>query len=93
MIENPNKLPSLSIKIKKFIRKGIPPKWRGAAWFYYAGRPAILAKYSSLYGKLLDKYIKQVDIKAIKRDLYYIFLDNIKFKFPAVKAGIDGELL
>lgn len=91
MAENPNRFPSLSVKTKKFVRKGIPPEWRGAAWFYYAGGPAILAKHSGLYGKLLDKHAKRVDVEAIERDLYRTFPDNVKFEFPAAEPGVDGE--
>lgn len=91
MTENPNRFPSPSVKTKKFVRKGIPPEWRGAAWFYYAGGPAILAKHSGLYGKLLDRHAKRVDVEAIERDLHRTFPDNIKFKFPVTQASADGE--
>jgi hypothetical protein len=91
MTENPNRFPSPSVKTKKFVRKGIPPEWRGAAWFYYAGGPAILAKHSGLYGKLLDKHAKRVDVEAIERDLHRTFPDNVKFKPPSVSAGLDND--
>jgi TBC1 domain family member 6 len=91
MTENPNRFPSPSVKTKKFVRKGIPPEWRGAAWFYYAGGPAILAKHSGLYGRLLDKHAKRVDVEAIERDLHRTFPDNIKFKFPPAEPSVDGD--
>lgn len=53
MTENPNRFPPRNAKTKRFIRKGIPPDWRGAAWFYYAGGPAILAKHSGVYDELV----------------------------------------
>lgn len=91
MTENPNRFPSPSGKTKKFVQKGIPPEWRGAAWFYYAGGPAILAQHSGLYGRLLDKHAKRVDVEAIERDLHRTFPDNIKFKFPPTEATSDGD--
>lgn len=80
MTDRPNRFPSPNAKTKRFVRKGIPPDWRGAAWFYYAGGPAILAKHSGLYHKLLHKKAKSIDIEAIERDLHRTFPDNVKFK-------------
>lgn len=80
MTDRPNRFPPPNAKTKRFVRKGIPPDWRGAAWFYYAGGPAILAKHSGLYEKLLDREVKQVDVEAIERDLHRTFPDNIQFQ-------------
>ncbi|GKT54427.1 GTPase activating protein [Colletotrichum tofieldiae] len=81
----PERFPPHSAKAKRFVRKGIPPEWRGAAWFYYAGGPAILAKHAGLYDTLLKKKAKDVDVEAIERDLHRTFPDNVKFK-PANMA-------
>lgn len=81
MTDRPIRFPSPNAKTKRFVRKGIPPDWRGAAWFYYAGGPAILGKNSGLYVKLLQKPAKQVDVEAIERDLHRTFPDNIQFKY------------
>ncbi|KAK3187353.1 hypothetical protein K4F52_003985 [Lecanicillium sp. MT-2017a] len=80
MTDRPIRFPAPNAKTKRFVRKGIPPDWRGAAWFYYAGGPAILSKHSGLYEKLLQKQAKQIDIEAIERDLHRTFPDNIQFK-------------
>ncbi|EFY91670.1 GTPase activating protein (Gyp3), putative [Metarhizium acridum CQMa 102] len=80
MTDRPIRFPSPNAKTKRFVRKGIPPDWRGAAWFYYAGGPAILAKHAGLYERLLHKSAKQVDVEAIERDLHRTFPDNIQFK-------------
>ncbi|KOS22383.1 GTPase-activating protein gyp3 [Escovopsis weberi] len=80
MTDRPNRFPAPNAKTKRFVRKGIPPDWRGAAWFYYAGGPAILAKHSGLYEKLLLRKASQVDIEAIERDLHRTFPDNVRFK-------------
>lgn len=82
MTDQPNRFPSPNAKTKRFVRKGIPPDWRGAAWFYYAGGPAILAQHSGLYDKLTVKKARDVDAEAIERDLHRTFPDNVKFKPP-----------
>ncbi|CAM1507547.1 Fc.00g071880.m01.CDS01 [Cosmosporella sp. VM-42] len=82
MTDEPNRFPAPNAKTKRFVRKGIPPDWRGAAWFYYAGGPAILAQHSGLYDKLTTKKAKDIDSEAIERDLHRTFPDNIKFKPP-----------
>ncbi|KAH7131531.1 hypothetical protein B0J13DRAFT_642312 [Dactylonectria estremocensis] len=82
MTDQPNRFPAPNAKTKRFVRKGIPPDWRGAAWFYYAGGPAILAQHSGLYDKLTTKKASEVDAEAIERDLHRTFPDNIKFKPP-----------
>ncbi|KAG6028636.1 hypothetical protein E4U41_000624 [Claviceps citrina] len=82
MTDRPIRFPSPCAKTKRFVRKGIPPDWRGAAWFYYAGGPAILAKYSGLYEKLLHQSASEIDAEAIERDLHRTFPDNIQFKPP-----------
>ncbi|KAI2617704.1 RabGAP/TBC [Hypomontagnella submonticulosa] len=80
MTDNPNRFPPRSNKTKRFVRKGIPPDWRGAAWFYYAGGPAVVAKHAGLYDSLLKQKAKDVDIEAIERDLHRTFPDNVKFR-------------
>ncbi|KAI0018452.1 RabGAP/TBC [Xylariomycetidae sp. FL0641] len=80
MTDTPNRFPPRSNKAKRFVRKGIPPEWRGAAWFYYAGGPAILAKHAGTYDQLLKQKAKDVDIEAIERDLHRTFPDNINFR-------------
>ncbi|KAI0489969.1 RabGAP/TBC [Xylaria cf. heliscus] len=84
MTDSPNRFPAHSAKAKRFVRKGIPPDWRGAAWFYYAGGPAIVAKHAGLYDDLLDRQVKEVDAEAIERDLHRTFPDNIRFRSSAV---------
>ncbi|KAM4067096.1 rab-GTPase-TBC domain-containing protein [Hirsutella rhossiliensis] len=92
MTDRPNRFPPPNAKTKRFVRKGIPPDWRGAAWFYYAGGPAILAKHSGLYEKLLDREVKQVDVEAIERDLHRTFPDNIQFQpFSAAEDRSPGS--
>ncbi|KAI6246731.1 GTPase-activating protein [Erysiphe necator] len=81
---DPKDFPPRSDKIKRYIRKGIPPSWRGEAWFHYAGGPAMLAKYPGVYDDLVRRSflgdMKQIDDEIIERDLNRTFPDNIKFK-------------
>lgn len=91
MTDHPNRFPSPNAKTKRFVRKGIPPEWRGAAWFYYAGGPAILAQHSGLYDRLTTKEAKDIDVEAIERDLHRTFPDNVKFKPPTGTQTATGS--
>ncbi|XXG98080.1 Pre-mRNA-splicing factor cwf19 [Hypoxylon texense] len=89
MTDNPNRFPPRSNKTKRFVRKGIPPDWRGAAWFYYAGGPAVLAKHPGMYDNLLKQKAKEVDIEAIERDLHRTFPDNVRFRSSQSPTASD----
>ncbi|KAI0110262.1 RabGAP/TBC [Daldinia grandis] len=91
MTDNPNRFPPRSNKTKRFVRKGIPPDWRGAAWFYYAGGPAVVAKHAGLYDGLLKQKAKEVDVEAIERDLHRTFPDNIKFRSCPASASDSSQ--
>jgi hypothetical protein len=98
MTDKPMRFPPKSAKVKRFVRKGIPPDWRGAAWFYYAGGPAMVAKHPGLYKELIDRVnrggVSATDEELIERDLNRTFPDNIKFKPdpPADAIMEDGQL-
>ncbi len=80
----PQRFPPKSRKVKHFVRKGIPPDWRGAAWFYYAGGPSMIANHPGVYDDLIQKAaaggVSETDDEIIERDLNRTFPDNIKFK-------------
>jgi len=98
MTDNPNRFPPRNAKTKRFIRKGIPPDWRGAAWFYYAGGPAILSKHRGVYESLVERAgldpkgpgmvagreteVTALVIEDIEKDLHRTFPDNVRFKPP-----------
>ncbi|CAK7564985.1 MAG: hypothetical protein SEPTF4163_002891 [Sporothrix epigloea] len=92
--DKPTRFPPPSDKTKRFIRKGIPPEWRGAAWFYYAGGPSIIAKHPGIYYQLLRRAArgdaKAVDTESIERDLHRTFPDNILFQFSGDKQPGHG---
>ncbi|KLU91443.1 hypothetical protein MAPG_09963, partial [Magnaporthiopsis poae ATCC 64411] len=96
MTEEPDRFPAPSAKTKRFIRKGIPPEWRGAAWFYYARGPSILAKHPGVYDELIARSkrpgeSKEVDVEAIERDLHRTFPDNAKFRFSTSEPEGSGN--
>ena len=82
--DHPTRFPPKSTKVKRFIRKGIPPDWRGEAWFYYAGGPSMIAKQPDVYSTLVRQAsmgeVTETDDEMIERDLNRTFPDNIKFK-------------
>jgi hypothetical protein len=94
--DRPQRFPSKSAKMKRFVRKGIPPDWRGAAWFYYTGGPAMVAKHYGVYDDLVQKAaaggVSETDDEIIERDLNRTFPDNIKFKpDPAEGEARDSQ--
>lgn len=93
MTDRPNRFPQHSAKAKRFVRKGIPPDWRGAAWFYYAGGPKILANNRGVYNDMVKRaangQLKEVCRDDIERDLYRTFPDNIRFRRKATATASD----
>ncbi|KAF1814869.1 RabGAP/TBC, partial [Eremomyces bilateralis CBS 781.70] len=88
MTDDPIRFPPKSEKVKRYVRKGIPPEWRGAAWFWYAGGPGRLARMQGVYWELVRRCEKpedegglnDADREHIERDLHRTFPDNISFK-------------
>jgi len=92
--DKPTRFPGRSDKVKRYIRKGIPPDWRGAAWFWYAGGPSKLARDPGLYWNLLQQVhqgeLSDNDREHIERDLHRTFPDNIRFK-PDPSSARDSH--
>ncbi|KAL6718805.1 hypothetical protein ACLMJK_003039 [Lecanora helva] len=87
---SPIKFPGRSTKTERFIRKGIPPAWRGPAWFFYAGGDAYLKRHAQLYPYLVSRSeakLSESDKEAIERDINRTFPDNIHFKPDATKLS------
>jgi hypothetical protein len=82
--DNPIRFPPKSDKVKRYIRKGVPPEWRGAAWWWYSGGPGFLAKHPEMYRRLLEDVqagkLSDNDREHIERDLNRTFPDNARFK-------------
>jgi TBC1 domain family member 6 len=98
--ECPIRFPPKSDKVKRYVRKGIPPEWRGAAWFWYAGGQDRLNKEPGLYHELVEQalngQLSDTDRDMIERDLHRTFPDSIKFKpdpseQPAFMSALPGR--
>ena len=87
---NPTSFPRRSPKTQRFIRKGIPPEWRGSAWYYYSGASSNQSKHPDLYPSLISRSatsdLSDIDKEHIERDLHRTFPDNIRFKPPPLPS-------
>ncbi|KAL8716379.1 MAG: hypothetical protein Q9220_000286 [cf. Caloplaca sp. 1 TL-2023] len=83
-IRRPEHFPDRSPKTLRYIRKGVPPAWRGATWFYYSGGMKLMEQNPSTYASLIARSqtpeLNSSDVEAIERDLHRTFPDNIHFK-------------
>jgi len=86
------KYPPKSSKVRRYIRKGIPPEYRGGAWFFYAGGPAKLAAHPGLYKSLViqSSSLHTTDSEIIERDLHRTFPDCALFRPPECR---DSKLI
>ncbi|KAL2369500.1 hypothetical protein RJ035_001601 [Blastomyces gilchristii] len=95
--DNPVTFPPKSTKVKRYVRKGIPPEYRGAAWFYYAGGYERYHRFRGHYNQLVEQSINgpsNDDKEHIERDLHRTFPDNIHFKpdpLPNMGANSSPE--
>lgn len=78
----PVHFPSRSAKLQRYIRKGIPPEYRGQAWFFYANGPRKLRENPGLYAKLSAQaaILEDTNTELIERDLHRTFPDNDRYK-------------
>lgn len=87
--QSPVTFPPKSSKMKRYIRKGIPSEYRGAAWFYYAGGFDHMHRHPGRYPELVRQAMSSPsndDKEHIERDLYRTFPDNVHFK-PEMPDG------
>lgn len=84
MKETGGVLPLPSVKVKRYIRKGIPPSFRGKCWLHYSGAEALMKQNVGLYQDIVWRTESgESDVLAyetIERDLHRTFPENIKFK-------------
>ena len=89
----PQDFPQRCAKTQQYVRKGIPPAWRGAAWFHYAGGKSLVEKHPNLYENLLARSgtseLSDHDKEIIERDLHRTFPDNVRFKPESSRASSD----
>lgn len=92
---NPTVFPTQSSKVKRFVRKGIPSEFRGAAWFWYAGGYELLNRNMGRFDELVQKAMSSPsndDKEHIERDLHRTFPDNIHFKPENADVGQLGDV-
>ncbi|KAA8615630.1 tbc domain-containing protein [Pyrenophora tritici-repentis] len=93
----PTKFPDMCEKVKRYARKGYPPEWRGAMWWYYSGgqhmiqQKEMVGLYKSLAARVNRGELNKDDKDAIERDLDRTFPDNIHFRPEAATDLLDGE--
>jgi hypothetical protein len=93
----PTKFPEKCDKVKRYARKGYPPEWRGAMWWYYSGGQHLITQtemvglYASLVARVKRDELNKDDKDAIERDLDRTFPDNIHFRPEAATDLLDGE--
>lgn len=94
---DPTKFPEMNEKVKRYARKGYPPEWRGAMWWYYSGGQHALKQkenvglYASLAQRVKQDELNKDDKDAIERDLDRTFPDNIHFRPEPATDLLDGE--
>lgn len=94
---DPTKFPEACEKVKRYARKGYPPEWRGAMWWYYSGgqhligRKEMVGLYASLVVRVKQGELNKDDKDAIERDLDRTFPDNIHFRPEPATDLLDGE--
>ncbi|EAW09855.1 putative GTPase activating protein (Gyp3) [Aspergillus clavatus NRRL 1] len=89
--KDPTVFPPRTNKVKRFVRKGIPSEFRGAAWFWYAGGYDLLKQNPGLYDRLVKQAMESPnndDKEHIERDLHRTFPDNLHFKPESVEQTI-----
>ncbi|KAF2198933.1 RabGAP/TBC [Delitschia confertaspora ATCC 74209] len=92
--ENPIRFPARSGRVERYIQKGIPPQWRGAAWFFYSGGPKMQAGemkgvYRNLVRQCSNGKLSENDRDLIDRDLHRTFPDNVFFKPDTVATAAN----
>ncbi|KAF9353899.1 hypothetical protein BGX26_008348 [Mortierella sp. AD094] len=90
-------LPPRSAKLKRYIRKGIPPALRGEAWFHYSGAEdkckANPGLFKNLVAQAKAKGSTNEHAEVIERDLHRTFPENINFKSQITQQPDGGSQL
>ncbi|KAF2107864.1 rab-GTPase-TBC domain-containing protein [Lophiotrema nucula] len=91
-IQEPIQFPERSEKVKRYVRKGFPPEWRGHMWYFYSTKQFDLSEVAGIYPSLVARVrrgeLNKDDREAIERDLDRTFPDNVHFRpNPAQDQG------
>ncbi|KAG0234396.1 hypothetical protein BGX31_004573 [Mortierella sp. GBA43] len=97
MNDSQGELPPRSAKLKRYIRKGIPPALRGEAWFHYSGAEDKCRANPGLFRKLVAQATANGAAneyaEVIERDLHRTFPENINFKSQITQRKDGGTQL
>ncbi|CAG8492126.1 5802_t:CDS:2 [Cetraspora pellucida] len=95
--ENGGMIPNKCSKMKRYVRKGIPPSLRGRVWFFYSGAEAKMKSHLDLYQQLVlkaqDPRLENEYFEVIERDLHRTFPENIKFKSTVITDDSNSPVL
>jgi hypothetical protein len=85
---------TVSQKLKRFIRKGIPSEHRPMVWMYVSGAEQRRREHPDLFRKLLDGPQESQLVELIKIDMHRTFPDNVYFRddLPDTKSAKCGAL-
>ncbi|KAF1959820.1 hypothetical protein CC80DRAFT_406303 [Byssothecium circinans] len=95
---DPSQFPEPCDKVKRYARKGYPPEWRGAMWWFYSGgqykigQPEMAGLYASLVERINQGELNKDDREAIERDLDRTFPDNVHFRPDPTEDDPEGTL-
>ncbi|KAL9552461.1 hypothetical protein MBANPS3_003760 [Mucor bainieri] len=84
LAENDDQWPARSSKIKRYIRKGIPPELRGQAWLHYSGAKEKMDANKGVYYDIVQQAeamgSQNENLDIIERDLHRTFPENNRFR-------------
>ncbi|XP_074048189.1 growth hormone-regulated TBC protein 1 isoform X1 [Macrotis lagotis] len=69
-----------SMKVKRYVRKGVPNEHRAFVWMATSGAQAQMDQNPGYYRKLLEGERNDKLVDAIKTDMNRTFPDNVKFR-------------
>ncbi|XP_051840197.1 growth hormone-regulated TBC protein 1 isoform X1 [Antechinus flavipes] len=72
-----------SMKVKRYVRKGVPNEHRAFVWMATSGAQAQMDQNPGYYRKLLEGERNDKLVEAIKTDMNRTFPDNVKFRQTA----------
>ncbi|MBN3303573.1 GRT1A protein, partial [Amia calva] len=72
-----------NLKVKRYVRKGIPNEHRTLMWMTASGAQEQMDKNPGYYGKLLEAEHEPRLVETIKTDLNRTFPDNVQFRKTA----------
>uniref|UniRef100_A0A8C2YCP2 Growth hormone regulated TBC protein 1 n=1 Tax=Coturnix japonica TaxID=93934 RepID=A0A8C2YCP2_COTJA len=72
-----------SLKVKRYIRKGIPNEHRALIWMIVSGAQTNMEQNPGYYQRLLEGEKNDKLVEAIKTDMNRTFPDNVKFRRTA----------